>query len=209
MSFSKYTKLKGRSLTCKSIVQQNPPTTSADARLRQPKRLQDPGGSKRSTREEPDRPPLPAGNNVDGMRRRAARPTPRGDDHGSAASLATADEVPSSRPHRSEYVRRESGAQPTTTVSQSERNTSAPRASGSNLPAQDAAGGGGSSNATDRMVLPTDSTESAPLIGMDVNTNPLAAVSENVQTGLYAPDAYGNESDHHELHAKARDLGLR
>lgn len=110
------------------------------------------------------------------------------------------------RPHLPGQVQRESGAQPTTMVSQSERNTSAPRASGSHLPARDAGGGG---NGTVRVGLPTDSMETAPLIGMDVNTNPLAAVSENVQAGLHAPDAYDNESDRHELHAKARDLGLR
>ena len=160
------------------------------------------------TREESDhRPPPPAGSNVGGTRRTAVRPTPRA----TAASSTTADEVISSRPHQAEYVRRGSGAQPTSTVSNSECNTSAPRASGPNLPAQDASGGGGSAShhPTGRVGLPTDSTETAPLLGMDVNTNPLVAVSENVRTGLYAPDAYGNESDHHELHAKARDLGLR
>ncbi|KAF8610335.1 hypothetical protein BDV93DRAFT_540154 [Ceratobasidium sp. AG-I] len=181
---------------------QNASASSADVRPRQPQRRQDLGGSIRSTREGSDRPPPPSVSNVEGAQRRAARPTPRG----TAVSSTTADEVINSRPHQA----RGSSAQPTSTVSNSESNTSTPRTSGPNPSAQDASEGGGSSSRRPpgRVGLPTDSTEMAPLIGMDVNTNPLVAVSENVRTGLYAPDAYGNESDHHELRAKARDLGL-
>ncbi|CEL52030.1 hypothetical protein RSOLAG1IB_00567 [Rhizoctonia solani AG-1 IB] len=45
------------------------------------------------------------------------------------------------------------------------------------------------------MHLPTEGAEMVPLMGMDVNENPLM------------PNVYGDDSD--DIHAKAKDLGLR
>ncbi|CAE7198679.1 unnamed protein product [Rhizoctonia solani] len=47
---------------------------------------------------------------------------------------------------------------------------------------------------TNALPLPAETTETAPLMGMDVNANPLM------------PNAYGYDSD--DIHAKAKDLGL-
>ncbi|CAE6503601.1 unnamed protein product [Rhizoctonia solani] len=50
------------------------------------------------------------------------------------------------------------------------------------------------STSTNLTRLPTEATETAPLMGMDVNANPLV------------PGVYGDDSD--DIHAKAKDLGL-
>lgn len=142
---------------------------------------------------------------------------PRGD-LGHVAPGSPADEDRSPGPYQPEHARRELdvGARPAFTVSQSPCDTSAtPSPLSASVSAARATNVPGPATTSRVGIgLPTDVTETGPLVGMDVDANPLvsesaaAAVTENARVRVGSPGVYGYEPDD-ELRAKARDLELR